>query len=204
MVDNETNFHQGSIESFVRFPHQQRIFLTRPMDGAISALGSSRVGVDMCGFVGMISKTDVSGEIHLALQAIQHRGQDSAGIATMSADGRQFFLRHGLGTVAQGLLQKDLDILKGPGGVGHVRYPTIGQGTLEDAQPFFYRQPGVLMQNAITTIGQEDSVSAVGHQDEALEALKDIAADPAAKLYFMDSNSAQPLPLMNIGEPARR
>ncbi len=99
----------------------------------------------MCGFVGMISKTDVSGEIHLALQAIQHRGQDSAGIATMSADGRQFFLRHGLGTVAQVLLQKDLDILKGPGGVGHVRYPTIGQGTLEDAQPFFYRQPGVLM-----------------------------------------------------------
>ena len=99
----------------------------------------------MCGFVGMISKTDVSAEIHLALQAIQHRGQDSAGIATMSADGRQFFLRHGLGTVAQGLQQKDLDILKGPAGVGHVRYPTIGQGTLEDAQPFFYRQPGVLM-----------------------------------------------------------
>ena len=99
----------------------------------------------MCGFVGMISKAGVSAEIHLALQAIQHRGQDSSGIATMTSDGRQFFLRHGLGTVAQGLQQKDLDILKGPAGVGHVRYPTIGQGTLEDAQPFFYRQPGVLM-----------------------------------------------------------
>jgi len=41
-------------------------------------------------------------------------------------------------------------------------------------------------------------------QLQSLQALKDIAGDPAAKLYFMDSNSAQPLPLMNIGEPVRR
>ena len=99
----------------------------------------------MCGFVGMIANTEVSAELHLALQAIQHRGQDSAGIGTMTADGRQFILRHGLGTVPQALQEKDLVSLKGPAGVGHVRYPTIGQGTIEDAQPFFYRQPGVLM-----------------------------------------------------------
>ena len=41
----------------------------------------------MCGFVGMVSPEGVGSEIHLALQSIQHRGQDSAGLATMEADG---------------------------------------------------------------------------------------------------------------------
>ena len=41
-------------------------------------------------------------------------------------------------------------------------------------------------------------------QLQALETLKAISKDPAAKLYFMDANSPQPLPLMNIGEPSRR
>ena len=41
-------------------------------------------------------------------------------------------------------------------------------------------------------------------QLQALETLKSISKDPAAKLYFMDANSPQPLPLMNIGEPSRR
>ncbi|MED5418922.1 MAG: SPFH domain-containing protein [Verrucomicrobiota bacterium] len=41
-------------------------------------------------------------------------------------------------------------------------------------------------------------------QLQALEALKEISKDPAAKLYFMDANSPQPLPLMNLGEPMRR
>ena len=41
-------------------------------------------------------------------------------------------------------------------------------------------------------------------QLQVLEALKAISKDPAAKLYFMDANSAQPLPLMNLGEPMRR
>jgi regulator of protease activity HflC (stomatin/prohibitin superfamily) len=38
---------------------------------------------------------------------------------------------------------------------------------------------------------------------QSLDALKQMSKDPAAKIYFMDSNSAQPLPLMNIGDPAR-
>lgn len=93
----------------------------------------------------MVSPMGVASEIHLALQAIQHRGQDSAGIATMEPDGNRFHVRRGLGTVVQALGEKAVESLLGPIGVGHVRYPTIGRGKLEDAQPFFYRQPGVLM-----------------------------------------------------------
>jgi amidophosphoribosyltransferase len=99
----------------------------------------------MCGFVGLVGRGNVAAEMHLALMAIQHRGQDSAGIATMVQDGSRFPIRRGLGTVGQALGAADLEHLVGPIGIGHVRYPTIGRGRLEDAQPFFHRQPGVLM-----------------------------------------------------------
>ena len=103
----------------------------------------------MCGFVGLVAAggddSRVAAEIHVALQALQHRGQDSAGIATMERDGSRFAIRRGLGTAARALGEDDLRALGGPIGIGHVRYPTIGGGELEDAQPFFYRQPGILM-----------------------------------------------------------
>ena len=63
----------------------------------------------------------------------------------MDADGREFRFERGLGSVVSALPADALARLEGPIGLGHVRYPTIGQGNLEDTQPFFYRQPGVLM-----------------------------------------------------------
>ena len=99
----------------------------------------------MCGFVGIVANKDVAPGLHMALQALQHRGQDSAGIATMTAKGEHFHLRRGLGGVPQAIAASDLEALAGPLGIGHVRYPTIGRGVISDAQPFFYRQPGVLM-----------------------------------------------------------
>ncbi len=99
----------------------------------------------MCGFVGIVASTQVAPELHIALQALQHRGQDCAGIATMRADGHEFFAHRGLGQVPQAIPAEALATLDGPLGIGHVRYPTIGRGLLRDAQPFFFRQPGVLM-----------------------------------------------------------
>jgi len=99
----------------------------------------------MCGFFGLVAAHPVAAEVHMALQALQHRGQDSAGIATMARDGSRFFMRRGLGAAVNAIQPEELDALEGPIGIGHVRYPTIGAGTLEDTQPFFYRQPGILM-----------------------------------------------------------
>ena len=101
----------------------------------------------MCGFVGMVAGEGaaVAPELMLALQALQHRGQDSAGITTMVAAGTRFNARRGLGTAEHALSTQDLEALPGPIGLGHVRYPTQGRGVLDVAQPFFYRQPGVLM-----------------------------------------------------------
>jgi len=96
----------------------------------------------MCGFVGFIGDREVSNSVKQALQAIQHRGQDSAGIGIISDDGT-FLLHRDLGYVDAAL--KPVNHTGGGVAIGHVRYPTIGGGIREDAQPFFCRQPGVLI-----------------------------------------------------------
>ncbi len=63
----------------------------------------------------------------------------------MDDAGSRFQMRKGLGAAAHALSGEEVATLDGPIGLGHVRYPTIGRGQLEDTQPFFYRQPGILM-----------------------------------------------------------
>ena len=131
----------------------------------------------MCGFVGVISTSDVAGEIHIGLQAIQHRGQDSAGIATMVEDGSRFCARRGLGNVVHALQSEELKALVGPVGIGHVRYPTIGHGTLDDTQPFFYRQPGVLMAHNGNVTNYEELQESL--QERSIHLLSRCDVEPA-------------------------
>ncbi len=97
----------------------------------------------MCGFVGIVGRQDCAADILLGLQAVQHRGQDAAGIGTIHKN--TFPVKRRSGLVAQNFGPAEIEQLPGVVGIGHVRYPTLGSGTLRDAQPFFYRQPGVLM-----------------------------------------------------------
>lgn len=92
----------------------------------------------MCGVVGVIDKRSAIDKIHPALIALQHRGQDAAGAAVFH-DG--FHLKKGNGLVMQVFNPKNLERLRGTMGIGHVRYPTIGGGTAEDAQPFITTVP---------------------------------------------------------------
>ncbi len=98
----------------------------------------------MCGFVGMISKSAVGGQLLHALQSIQHRGQDAAGLGTW--DDRRVHLVKGLGLINQAVPAAEVPTLQGAAGIGHVRYPTVGAtSTAEDAQPFRTRAPGILL-----------------------------------------------------------
>jgi len=98
----------------------------------------------MCGFVGMIAPEPVAAPLLLALQTIQHRGQDAAGLGTW--DDRRVHLVKGTGMINQAVPTDRLPTLKGNAGISHVRYPTAGAtSTSEDAQPFRTRQPGVLL-----------------------------------------------------------
>jgi len=96
----------------------------------------------MCGFVAILGREQAAPGLLLGLQAIQHRGQDAAGIATLNGHG--LHLKKGMGMIAQAV--GDLEGLTGNAGIAHVRYPTAGvHATSEDAQPFFTRRMGLLL-----------------------------------------------------------
>jgi amidophosphoribosyltransferase len=95
----------------------------------------------MCGIFGIVGSPAAAEQTFIALQALQHRGQDACGIATIG-DGRFPFVRR-MGLVSQAFSAVDLAALPGRIAVGQVRYPTIGAGVSEDAQPLFFRQPGI-------------------------------------------------------------
>ena len=94
----------------------------------------------MCGFVGIIGIDPVAPALARGLMAIQHRGQDAAGIGTLS-EGR-FRLYKDLGMVPQALPPTIINSMPGTSGIGHVRYPTLGGSEREDAQPFLTRRHG--------------------------------------------------------------
>jgi len=97
----------------------------------------------MCGFIGVIGAESAVQEIYDGLIAIQHRGQDAAGIITY--DGL-FHAEKGEGLVRDIFTAPSFERLKGHIGVGHVRYPTVGSGGAEDAQPFTVNFPyGIVM-----------------------------------------------------------
>jgi len=98
---------------------------------------------EMCGIIG-IKGQRVAKEIFVGLLALQHRGQNSAGISTY--DGERFYTKKGNGLASQVLSGDSLTRLRGGEGIGHVRYPTIGSGDEEDAQPFLTNSPfGIVM-----------------------------------------------------------
>ncbi|MBP2134262.1 amidophosphoribosyltransferase [Methanomicrobium sp. W14] len=88
----------------------------------------------MCGIVGIVDAGGVSFPLYYALYALQHRGQESAGITTF--DGKDLHKHKDQGLVAEVF---DMDILSGLAGntgIGHVRYPTTGAKIPENIQPF--------------------------------------------------------------------
>jgi amidophosphoribosyltransferase len=97
----------------------------------------------MCGVIGLHGNTGAFRDLYQGLLAIQHRGQDSAGITTY--DGR-FHTKKGNGLVRDIFTPENLERLQGNIGLGHTRYPTIGGGGGEDAQPFQVNSPfGIIM-----------------------------------------------------------
>jgi amidophosphoribosyltransferase len=94
----------------------------------------------MCGIVGIVSHHPVNQMLYDSLLLLQHRGQDSAGIATNS--GKSFSMYKANGLVRDVFRTRNMRSLLGNSGIGHVRYPTAGSSSSEEeAQPFYVNAP---------------------------------------------------------------
>ena len=91
---------------------------------------------DACGVFGVWAPgEDVAKLTYFGLYALQHRGQESAGIAV--SNGRQILVYKDMGLVSQVFDETTLDSLKGHLAIGHSRYSTTGASTWQNAQPTF-------------------------------------------------------------------
>ena len=92
-----------------------------------------------CGVFGMydFDGADVASTIYYGLFALQHRGQESCGIAVSDTSGPKgkVLSYKGMGLVNEVFAPENLEQMKGDIGVGHVRYSTAGSSTRENAQP---------------------------------------------------------------------
>lgn len=92
----------------------------------------------MCGVIGIYDYEEVIAKTYKAILTLQHRGQDSAGILTYNG---RFHLKKGNGLVRDIFDHRNIARLKGHISIAHTRYPTVGEGSVEDAQPFWINYP---------------------------------------------------------------
>ncbi len=91
-----------------------------------------------CGVIGIFSKEEINIGflLYAGLISLQHRGQESAGIVTVSND--EMLIKKGLGLVQEVFVKEDMKRLVGDKGVAHVRYSTTGRQSTKNIQPFSF------------------------------------------------------------------
>jgi amidophosphoribosyltransferase len=92
---------------------------------------------ESCGIFGICDHLEAAPLTYFGLYALQHRGQESAGIATIQ--GNTIVDHKGMGLVSDVFDMNHLKLLEGRSAVGHVRYSTTGSSVLANAQPFLVR-----------------------------------------------------------------
>src|SRR6202051_719584 len=108
--------------------------MTEP-ESALLDLDADRLREE-CGVFGIVAPPDAAAITALGLHALQHRGQEAAGI--VSFDGKRFHSERRLGLVGDAFSRREvIDRLPGNTAVGHVRYSTTGETILRNVQPLF-------------------------------------------------------------------
>ena len=130
---------------------------------------------DECGVFGIYASTQAVARLtYYGLYALQHRGQESAGIAV--SNGRNIVVHKGLGLVSEVFSDPVVEHLKGKMAIGHVRYSPTGSGLLMDAQPMV-----VHCQKGMMALAQN------GNLTNALELQRELAKNGAVFQTTMDS-----------------
>ncbi len=93
----------------------------------------------MCGITAIVAHSAVNLDLYESLSVLQHRGQDSAGIATCESG--RLYMRKGNGLVRDVFYKKHMENLRGKMGIAHARYPTAGTSSSAEAQPLYVNSP---------------------------------------------------------------
>jgi amidophosphoribosyltransferase len=126
-----------------------------------------------CGVFGVFGYSDAASVTFYGLHALQHRGQESAGICT--ADSDNFNYHRGMGLAKEVFTSETLAPLVGHSGIGHVRYSTAGESKLQNAQPlvFKYREGDL----AIATNGNLDNAHIIKRKLEKMGSIFQTTSD---------------------------
>ena len=122
---------------------------------------------EYCGLIGIDNHTEAARMAYFGLYALQHRGQESAGIVTW--DGYKHREQRGMGLVADVFNERHLSKeLKGRTAIGHIRYSTTGVSLIRNAQPFMVNFKGMHLAighngNLVNTLELRDELESLGH-----------------------------------------
>jgi amidophosphoribosyltransferase len=149
---------------------------------------------DECGVFGIYAPGhEVSRLSYFALFALQHRGQESAGIAAADRGG-QIITRRELGLVNQVFTENDLSTLAGELAIGHVRYSTTGSNAWENSQP---------VQRSVGTRGSQREV-ALAHNGNLINAVELHNELLAKGVTFSSTSDSEIIAALIATHPAQR
>ena len=157
----------------------------------------------MCGVFGAFCKngSSVLEDVYLGLYALQHRGQESAGIAWNSENGDEVNSIKGMGLVHIALDQKQLASISASSAIGHVRYSTTGSSGLANAHPITanYSMGSV----AIAHNGNITNATGIRNMLESRGAIFQSTTDTETIIHLMAHQSHEP-PLDALVDALRR
>ncbi|MBE7445076.1 MAG: amidophosphoribosyltransferase [Planctomycetia bacterium] len=143
---------------------------------------------EYCGLFGIYGCEDAAEKTYYGLYSLQHRGEESAGIA--STDGKDIICYKGMGLVSEAIKPHMLKLLKNSAAIGHVRYSTTGSSSIGNAQPLvvdYYKGKVAVAHN-----GQLTNAKRLRKEFEANGSIFHTTSDTEVILHLM----AKPLHMM--------
>ena len=146
---------------------------------------------DACGVFGVWAPGEEIAKLtYFGLYALQHRGQESAGIA--ASNGKQILIYRDMGLVSQVFHERDLEMLQGHIALGHTRYSTTGSPSFENAQPTLGPTPFgtvALAHNGNLTNFDELEALADGRREDATKVVTEATKKTSRTRPFRDSSN---------------
>ena len=145
---------------------------------------------DECGVVAIYSHPEAETLAYLGLHALQHRGQESAGIVT--SDGMSLQIHKSMGLVADIFTEKKLARIRGTLAIGHTRYSTTGDSALLNAQPIMVQSNKGMI--ALAHNGNLTNAGEIRARMEAQGSIFQTSSDTEVIVHLIAQSREQTLP----------